>query len=368
MSKLWEDLSLNYTAIGSLPIKGENAPKEAIELIFKNFSCIPFFPQLPHYNRHDDMVLQFCCNIPGLVCENDKYFFRGDTEEFYTLLEELFLDYETVMSCDTLEEAEEVLDKYGGFPQMEIFELFTEELKKKQPEFVKTSVTGPFTFATSLCDEEGKCAFHDDTFKEAIVKTLTLKALWQMKEFKKVVPEAKIIVFMDEPSVSQVGSCAFLTVKNQDVTDALKHLSEAIKKFGGISAIHCCGKTDWDISFESETDIINFDAFFFSESLATFAKSVEKFLKRGGMLAFGVVPTLDKAALKELDAQGALDKFEEALKYLTDRGLDKTLILRQSMITPSCGCGSLNVQEAQKALELTKELSEVLKEKYKEIL
>lgn len=367
--KVMGDLSLNYTAIGSLPLKGAGAPQEAVELIFESFYKppfgIPFFPQLPHYAREDDMILQFCHNIAGLECKEDgKYVFMPDTEGFYTQLEELFLDYETVMGTEELVDAEETLDKYGGFPKDITFKLFLEKLKTVRPKYVKSSVTGPFTFATSLCDEEGKCAFYDDTLKDVIVKTLSLKALWQIKEFKKAAPGVIPIMFMDEPSVSQVGSCAFLTVKNCDVTDALRQISDDIRKFKGLSAIHCCGKTDWDISFESGVDIINFDAFFFSESLATFVKSIEKFLQKGGILAFGVIPTLDKQALQELDDKGALEKFEESIKYLTDKGIDKTRILRQSIITPSCGCGSLSPDEAAKALELTRGLSEKLKEIY----
>ncbi|GBF22799.1 conserved uncharacterized protein [Candidatus Gastranaerophilus sp. (ex Termes propinquus)] len=364
-----ENLSLNYTAIGSLPLKSGGAPKEAVEFIFEHFAQIPFLPQLPHYDRHDDMILQFCNKIAGLKCvEEGKYVFNPEDDEFYAQLEELFVDYETVLAADTLDEVADLLDKYGGFKNDETFKLFLEHLEKTQPKYVKSSVTGPFTFATSLQDQMQKCAFYDDTLRDVALKSLVLKALWQMKEFKKVAPNALPIIFMDEPSISQIGSCAFLTVKNPDVVDVLRELSDAIKKFGGISAIHCCGKTDWDISFKSNVDIINFDAFFYAESLATFAKSVDEFLKRGGMLAFGVIPTLDKDALQTIDAEGAVLKFEEALKYLTDKNIDKQLILKQTIITPSCGCGSLSVEEAKKALSLTRELSLALKEKYGAVL
>jgi methionine synthase II (cobalamin-independent) len=362
-----KDLSLNCTAIGSLPYLSNDAPKQAMELIFGQFAHMPFFPQLPHYSRLDDMILQFCHKITGLENEGDKYVFKPDSDEFCIGLEELFTDYESVLAAEQLEDAAKTLDKYGGFPTGEIFEMFLKRLEKAAPKYVKSSITGPFTFATSLSDENGKCAFYDDVLKDVVLKSLTLKALWQMKEFRRVVPNITPIMFMDEPSVSQVGSCAFLTVEGADVKDALKQISDVIRKFGGISAVHCCGKTDWDISFDSGVDIINFDAFFFSESLGTFAHSVDKFLKRGGVLAFGIVPTLDKEALKGLDEEGVLEKFEESVKYLTDKNIDKALLLRQAIITPSCGCGSLGIEEAEYALSLTKKLSELLREKYGEL-
>ena len=53
------------------------------------------------------------------------------------------------------------------------------------PNFTKGAITGPFTFSTSFSDTNGKSAYYNETLREVIVKTLSLKALWQIKEFKK---------------------------------------------------------------------------------------------------------------------------------------------------------------------------------------
>ena len=119
---------------------------------------------------------------------------------------------------------------------------------------------------------------------------------------------------MDEPSISQVGSCAFVTVKKEDVINMLKNISDDIKKFGALSGIHCCGKTDWDIAIESEVDIINFDAYFYAQSVGTYAQKLRKFMGNGGFLSFGIVPTLDKEALGRLDIKELKEKFIEAMK------------------------------------------------------
>jgi len=59
-----------------------------------------------------------------------------------------------------------------------------------------------------------------------------------------------------------------------------------------------------------------------------------------------------------------LAKFEEAIGYLINKGIDEQLLLKQSMVTPSCGAGSLSIELAQKAMNLTKELSLALKNTY----
>ena len=358
------ELTLNYTGIGSLPFKGVNAPKQALDFVFKEFKSIPFWPQLPHFAPEEDMVFQYTQNLAGLSFEGDKYFLNPESEEFFSALEELFFDYENVISADDLIQCEQTLDKYAILsPNSNSLAPFLNELKHQNPDFVKGSITGPFTFSTSITDNEGKCAYYNDVLKDVCTKTLSLKALWQVKEFKKAAPGAKSIIFMDEPSISQVGSCAFLSVESSDVVEMLKIIADDLKKFGALSGVHCCGKTDWEIALSSNVDIVNFDAYSFSQSVANFAKHVEEFLKKGGFFAFGIVPTLDKDELKNLDVDTLEEKFNDSLKCFTSKGIDKNLLLKQSFITPSCGCGSLDDEGALKALKLAHELSQRLKER-----
>ena len=59
-------------------------------------------------------------------------------------------------------------------------------------------------------------------------------------------------------------------------------------------------------------------------------------------------------------------KFAQILtNYLTKKGIDEKLIIDNSIITPSCGAGSLPEELAEKAMILTKNVSDSLKEKYK---
>lgn len=358
------ELTLNYTGIGSLPFKGENAPKQALDFIFKEFKSIPFWPQLPHFAREEDMVFQYSQNLPGLTFEGDKYFLNPESEEFFTSLEELFFDYESVTGADDLSGCGEILDKYAILPpNSNSLEPFLKELKNHNPDFVKGSITGPFTFSTSITDNEGKCAYYNDVLKDVCTKTLSLKALWQIKEFKKAAPKAKAIIFMDEPSISQVGSCAFLSVESSDVIEMLKTVADDIKKFNALCGVHCCGKTDWEIALSCGADIVNFDAYSFSQSVANFASHAQKFLQNGGFFAFGIVPTLDKDELKALDINTLEEKFDNSLKCFSAKGIDENLLLKQSFITPSCGCGSLDDDGALKALMLAKKLSHRLKER-----
>ena len=366
-----EKLSLSFTGIGSLPFKGENAPKVAMNYVFECCPDFPYWAQLPHFKKEEDMALQFSENLTGLKFDEKecKLYLDDTTDDFFIGLETLFVDYESVVNSDNLADCEEILDKYKiSLPYSNTIDIFLNKLKEisntnqsKVPNFTKGAVTGPFTFSTSFCDTNGKSAYYNETLREVIVKTLSLKALWQIKEFKKASPKSTPVIFMDEPSISQVGSCAFVTVKKEDVINMLKTISDDIKKFGALSGVHCCGKTDWDIAIESGVDIINFDAYFYAQSVGTYAKRLKDFMQKGGFLSFGIVPTLDKEALSKLDINRLKEKFSEAMNCLTSKNINKNLILNHCFITPSCGCGSLDDKMAKHALSLCSKLSEALK-------
>lgn len=351
------DLTLNCMAIGSLPHKDVDVAMSVIE---KNFSQIPFWPQLAKFNKNEDMIFQYLEKLPGLVDTGEKIYLDNESDEFFEQLEELFMDFEEIIAGNL-----ELLDKYGISEQnSSTFSPFLEIVKKNQPDCAKGQIVGPFTLATTLVDKDGKCAFYDETLREVVVKTLSLKALWQIEQIKKVSPKTTPIIFIDEPSISQLGTSAFITISKEEVVEVIKTISDIIKSNGGLSAIHCCGKCDWSVPIDCGVSIINLDGYFFAQSLSLFSAELKPFLEQGGIIAWGVVPTLDKDALEKANIDIMIAKFNEAVDYLVKKGIDKELIIKHSMVTPSCGAGSLSVELAEKAMELTKELSLKLKEKF----
>ncbi len=110
-------------------------------------------------------------------------------------------------------------------------------------------------------------------------------------------------------------------------------------------------------------DIVNFDAFEYGDTIAIYSDSVKSHLDRGGVLAWGVVPTSEK--IREQTVESLEKKLEEGIDRLASKGIDRNLILQQAMITPSCGTGSLPVDAAEKVFSLMADLTKRMKEKYK---
>lgn len=358
-SELKESLTLRATAVGSLP--HDNVDK-ALDLIFNEFGDFPFWPQLSACNKNDDMILQFVESIPGTSFseQKKKWVFDAHGDKFYEDLENFFIDYESILAGDL-----DLLEKYAITDEFSSAKTkFLKKIEETKPPFIKAQVTGPFTWGTMLVDTAGRCAFYDDTLREIIVRALAMKALWQIKKFKELSPESTPVIFLDEPSMSQYGTSAFITVKREDIIEAIKQIASVLQDNGALVGIHCCGKTDWSMIIDSGVDIINFDGFYFGESLALYAKQVEKFLKNGGHIAWGIVPTLDKDSLEEATLESLLEVFENSKQYLLKKKLDEKLILKNSFITPACGAGSLSIELAEKAMYLCVELAAALREKY----
>lgn len=357
------NLTLAATAVGSLPYDKADM---ATDLIWGTFEEIPFWPQLAKVNSLEDMIIQYSQNIPGIYIDVEEqiFGFNPESEEFFIQLEEFYLDYDEIVIEKNLEKVE----KYGiTAPYTSSIELFCKNIEINKPKYVKGHITGPFTWGTSICDQENRCIFYDETYRDILTKALTLKALWQIKKIKQASPSTTPIIFIDEPTMSQFGTSAFITVQENDIIESLKQISTVVKENGGLIGVHCCGKTDWDMILKTDIDILNFDAYSFSKSLTAYSLQISEFLKKGGFIAWGIVPTLDTEALIQSDTNSLLNKLEEGISALASKGIDKNLILKQSLITPSCGAGCLNTELAEKAMKLTSNISKKLREKYEVI-
>jgi hypothetical protein len=143
---------------------------------------------------------------------------------------------------------------------------------------------------------------------------------------------------------------------------AVRECVDAVHADGGYAGVHCCGNTEWSILIDAGVDIVNFDAFEFGQTIAMYPDHVKAHLERGGNLAWGVVPT--SPAIREQTVESLETKLEEGMDNLAAKGIEKSLIARQALITPSCGTGSLAIADAEKVFELTSGLAKRMKAKY----
>jgi hypothetical protein len=329
------------TGIGSLPLTDAQI---AVDLILRYVPVLPFWPQLPKGNLREGMLAQFSENLPGLKLDGGNLYFMDQDKE-----KELELFYDRFIAQD-LEYFKISPDFARG---LHIFYERLNSLDLSGVEFIKCQVTGPFTFCSGITDAQGKIILHDQVLMQAMVKGLGMKALWQLEYFKKF--GKKMIMFFDEPYLTGVGS-AYTPVDRNAVIDVYSELADTLKSQGSLIGIHCCGNTDWSMLTDTAgIDIINFDAFNFQERFVLYADNLKRFLKRGGIICWGIVPTqefnTDQTA--ELLAQ----KIKFGLGLLVKKGIDRQLLLERLLISPACGLGALDAQKAEGILSLLNQTS-----------
>ena len=338
--------------VGSLPLTDH---EQALNLVMDHTPEVPLWVQLPLY-REEGMIEQFLPGMPGLTRKGDKSFIDCASPDFEPEVLSFFEDF--LMLC----EPEALLDDSRFAFTQETGKGFAQFLKQtgnNEFEALKGQITGPITFATAVKDEQGRDIFYNDQLRDIAVKRLALNAAWQTRHFAQ--KGAQPIIFLDEPALAGFGTSAYITITKEDVAACVEEITSLIHREKGLAGIHVCANTQWDMLLETDIDIINFDAFSYFDRFILYPENIKAFVNRGGILALGVVPTDSAEIIAAQTVDTLKAKFDDQVSQLVNLGLDRTRLLEQIFITPSCGTGSLDIGSATRVLELTRDLSQAVR-------
>ncbi len=336
------------TGIGSFP---DLDAGKACDLILETLPEIPLWPQLSQADFREQMEIQYSEGFPCVVLDEAKSKMIIDTSGDPTSELEKFYEYFIMENLDYFSISPEFS---RGLYAME------EKLKVSLPSsilYFKHQVTGPLTFGLATVDENKRAIYYNDVFRDVVVKGITMKARWLLDRFKSF--GFKQICFVDEPILSAFGSSTYVSVQRPEVVEHLNEVVEAIHKEDALVGTHCCGNTEWPILIDAGVDIISFDAYEFGDTIGYYPEQVKDFLEKGGVIAWGIVPTSDKILDETTDSLKI--KLENNIDNLAGKGIDKDLIWQQCLLTPSCGTGSLSVELSDKIFHELSRLSQRLR-------
>lgn len=325
------------TGIGSLPHK---SPADAVALSLQALD-IPIWPQLPNVSFLEQMIPQYSEGMPGMRIDAQKESFRIERNH-----EEVERFYET---CGPDARIAISRDYARGF------HAFMEAIKTRQFDCLKGHITGPLTYTLGLKDEADRLVYYDEELREISLMLLQAKARWQVDMLKPFARE--VIIFIDEPILSALGSSAYLGVNLEEAARLLSETARAIHEAGAIAGIHCCGRADWPLVMSSGIDILNFDFYSLGGTLALYPQETTAFLKKGGYLAWGIVPTSDDITRENEDS--ILGIYRDRMETLS-KHIPADLLTSQILLTPSCGTGSRTVEETMKIFQILMHLRDEL--------
>jgi len=326
------------TGIGSLP---HCQVEDGVRAVLSAFPELPYWPQLPRRAPEENMYRQFLTGMPGLV-ERGGSPAVSDWDAFWNELGDLLAKYTAGDHSP------------GAIPRERaagLWALADRAGELRGAAAVKGQMTGPVSMGLSLLGPDGRPVLYDPRLMEGLLSLLELKMRWQEEFLRQLHPVT--LVFLDEPYLGTLGSAFYA----YDASQAREWLQKVLAAARGLTGIHCCANTDWGMLLGLDIDVISFDAYSYFENFALYAPALRQFLARGGCIAWGIVPA-DGEAIGRESVVSLGERLEEEVAALVAAGLPRERLIRQSLITPSCGLGSLTVEEAEEVLRMTRELSQ----------
>lgn len=336
--------------IGSMP---HADPREAVRLVMENLAEAPIWPELPRRSFLEGMVHSHTGGLPCLVVEEAARRLYVDTSRDCSA--ELAGFYEKALAAEQGGD----LSAFGIAPtHASALELAAEAMQGKHYPCVKTHCIGPVSFGLQLTDEQDKSLFYNETYRDVLTRQVILQSRWLVRRFAPF--GETVIAFLDEPSLAAFGSSSYIALSREQVIEHLGQAVAALQSEGAVVGVHVCGNTDWPMIAETGADILNYDAYGYGPSMLLYPAEVGALLKRGGVLAWGIVPNSEKVHGET--AASLEERFFSLVDGLAAKGIDRRLILDQSMLTPACGMGPMSVADAEKVVALLGELARTVQD------
>jgi len=347
------------TAMGIMPHKDV---EQALELALS--LDIPFWPQLPKVSLYEDMYIQASQNFPGIAIDFDKERLSFDTARFEQELDEYFVKMDVPEAFALTAEYSAVFHKF---------------LSKKLQGYkaIRGQVIGPVSFGFKVLDENLKPVIYNDAARTILFDFIQKKANIQYRELKERNPNA--FVWLDEPGLGYVFSG--LSGYNEQLAKEDYH--NFVEGLEGPKGLHLCAEVNLPYLLELGMEILSFDAYQIGFMPKEYAGSVAEFIKNGGIISWGIIPT-ESTVLATQTPETLAAILSDYWKVISEStGLSLNQIAMQALVAPARCClsdiGQISTADkkaserqlssteeriVEKAFAFLPELSQILRDRY----
>ncbi len=227
-----------------------------------------------------------------------------------------------------------------------------------QARALKAEALGPVSLALQLTDEDDRPLAYDQPLRESLLHHLALRVAWHYEQLSTYVSHA--IICLDEPFLDALH----LPLCPLDYDEGMEMLARLLADMPGCRGLAVRGAVDWEHLLDLPVDLVLFDAYEHGAELIEAAQTVAKFLDRGGILGWGVVPT-DPDLLAQETPDLLAHRVEQAVDNLAQAGgLERQRILDAALITSTQSLATLSIDGAEHALQLSAATSHLLRERH----
>ena len=333
--------NLHTTAMAVMPHKDVD---RALDLALT--MDIPFWPQLPHVSYTEDMYVQAAEHFPGILLDMENRTLRFSMEKFIIEFEETMVHFDEPEYFDISKEYSVV---YHRFLEMDFSD---------RPA-IRGQLEGPISFGLNVLDQDKKPILFNDTIRPFMFEFMSRRINVQLERLMKL--NSNAFMFVDEPGLQFL----FSALSGYDSTKAKNEMEQFFAMIQRPRGVHLCGNPDWDFLLGLDLDILSLDIYQNGEVFSSYSESIKRFLDRGGVIVWGIVPTnfepFETENINTLEA-----RLTEVWNLLANKGIDREFLISRSLISPATCClvNPDGEKTVEKAFGVVKELSRRLQDRY----
>lgn len=322
------------TGIGSLPFRH---PHAAVQCVAQTCPLVPFWPELPRRSPEACSVEQTFSAFADLVrprrTGSGYEVVPGRLAALLQRLEQAQAHLEPARSAG-----------FFAFEQAMAAGLFAHAVA------VKGQLIGPLTLAWQLF-AEGIPLVAQPLYRAAIGRYLGRLAHWQIDRLAQW--GKPVFFFLDEPCLAWAPSPGATT--NEALVAVLHDLLARLRRPGVLLGVHTCTRLSQGGALiaalcQARPEIISFDAY---QGLEVFCAdpAAQDFLRTGGRVAFGLVPTWQR--LDQVDPNALFERWLGAVTGV----MSVDALAHQTLITATCGLGLLPEPAVASSFHLAHQLA-----------
>jgi hypothetical protein len=308
------------TGIGHLP---HCDPGDAVEFVLRHTPRLPAAPSLPARSRREGMVAQAASGIAGVVVEADGSL----------VIDDAALDPESPLG-----DADLTGDAYVGL------RAFLTAMADRDGPF-KVSLTGPVTLGVAL----HAAGVEVDLAFAVAGATVRRRARAHVRHVLRRVPQAQLVVFVDEPAMAGLTEAGFPIGPTEAVD--LVSSTLAVLEQDAVTGLHCCAPADYRLLLGAGPQILSVPV---DGGIELYGGLLGDHLDRGGWVAWGAVPTGGPVGLT---VERSWRRLSAVWCDLSADGCDPMLLRTNAIITPVCGLAHHGTTQAEHVMELTGRLA-----------
>jgi hypothetical protein len=307
---------------------------------------IPFWPQLPNYSYYEDMYVQAAEHFPGILLDVKNRTLRFSMDKFIAELEETMSRFDEPEHFDISKTYSEVYHKFLS-------------LDLSDRPAIRGQLEGPVSFGFNIQDDNGRPILFDDNVRPFMLEFMAKRINVQLARLKRL--NGNAFMFVDEPGLQFL----FSAMSGYGDIKAKGDLDIFFSQIERPRGIHLCGNPDWDFLLGLDLDVLSLDVYTNAGIFASYAPSIKRFLDRGGVIVWGIVPTGFETFEKE-NIPSLIGRLEEVWKVISKKGIDTGFLIQRSLLSPATCClvNPDREKTVEKAFEAIKLLSGELRYRY----